>query len=88
MNKKEKELLRGEFIGLKALIDNKNQGKILDETKNMFLIQTGKGNKKFTKKNHDFTLIKKHQKITINGEKLTEKPEERIKEKWLNLRTK
>ena len=83
MNKAEKNILRGELIGAKVKIDDRWEGKIIDETKNMFLVATDDGEKKFIKKTHDFEITKNRETIKINGEKLCIKPEERIKEKWL-----
>jgi RNase P/RNase MRP subunit p29 len=71
-----------EFIGKQIEItksSNKQQeqikGKIIDETKNTFKIKTE--NKTITILKKDKTFIINNQ--TIKGDKITKKPEERIK---------
>ena len=67
-----------EFIGKKAEIDysgKKFEGTIIDETKNTLTLET---------KNKTIKIIKKSSIITINGkkingEKITKRPEDRIK---------
>ena len=73
--------LRGEFIGLKAkVIDSRDvslkgiEGIIIDETKNMLIIETSKGIKKVAK-NIAIFEINGH---SINGKKIRYRPEERI----------
>ena len=69
------------FIGKKVkIIDAKNksniglEGVIIDETKNMFVIENRK-KQKIIKENVTIMIDNK----TIEGKKLTKKPEERIK---------
>lgn len=73
--------LRGEFIGLKAkVIESKDaslkgiEGIIIDETKNMLIIDTGKKIKKVAKNIATFEI----DGHTINGKKIRYRPEERI----------
>jgi len=73
--------LRGEFIGLKAkVLDSKDsslkgiEGIIIDETKNMMVIETPKGIKKVAK-NIAIFEIDGH---SIDGKKIRYRPEERI----------
>lgn len=78
MDKKLEKLIKGELIGLNVKIIGKNiQGKITDETKNMLTIHTKKGYKKIIKKNS--TIEFENEKITIEGNMLVARPEERIK---------
>ena len=73
-----KEIEKDEWIGLKAKIyynDNKFKGKIIDETKNTITIKTKDGEKKFLKQNLKIEI----DGITLDGKKLTKRPEERIK---------
>ena len=68
-----------EFIGLNVEVINKNiQGKIIDETKNMFTIKTKEGYKKIIKKNSKMKFTMNNEKITIEGDKLIARPQDRI----------
>ena len=92
MSKKEKEaqIVMGELIGRKTEVKestdpNKKgiKGKITDETKNTIKIETEKGEEKTVpKKTSKFKFTIKHQEITIKGEKIKHKPEDRIKKNW------
>lgn len=77
MNKHQQE-----YIGKKIKItksENKQQenieGKIIDETKNTFTIQTNKKTIKIIKQGKTFEINGEK----INGDKITKRPEERIK---------
>lgn len=82
------EFVRGELIGLEVLItDSKNksligvQGKIVDETKNMFIIKTKDSEEKKIIKNQctfEFTLDNR-EKVAVEGENLVARPEMRLK---------
>lgn len=80
------KLKKAELIGITIeIISSTNQkniglkGKIIDETKNMFVIETKKGVKKISKKENTFK-VKMFGKIwKIKGESLQKSPEERIK---------
>lgn len=89
--KKYDEKLRGEFIGLRLKIissPNKNnvgiEGKIIDETKNSFIIQKINQTKTYRK-----TIIKDQclfevtfkddSKISVEGKTIALRPEDRIK---------
>ncbi len=83
------KFLKQEHIGEEVLIENKKtkrvtQGKIIDETKNTYLLMTGdKGhNKKIIKViKEQNNIIFINQKLKINGSKLNKRPEDRIKMK-------
>lgn len=84
MAKRLNELLKMELIGLNVKITSKNismDGKIIDETKNMFTIRTKKGDKKIIKKNCKIEFDIDNEKIEIDGEHLAKRPDERIKTK-------
>lgn len=73
-----------EFIGCEIrVIQSKNKdlenikGKIIDETKNTFKVLTYDNQKKILLKQGCVFLINNQQ---INGDKIIQKPEERIKE--------
>jgi len=77
-----KNFLRHEFIGLKAKVMMSRdkslegvEGKIIDETKNMLIIETEKGIKKIAKDVAVFE-IDGHK---VNGKKIRYRPEERIR---------
>ena len=82
----EKTLARDELIGLKVKILqctdptwNGCNGLIIDETKNTFHIKTEQGIKTIAKKTAIFEFVVDNEKIGINGEKITFRPEDRIK---------
>ena len=79
-------ILRHEFIGLCVVVvdaGKKNligiQGEIVDETKNTFIIETKKGEKKVLKRGTDFKICLQKTEIIINGDNLVGRPEDRIK---------
>ena len=74
--------MRSEFIGSEIeVIDSKNKsliglkGKVINETKNTLTIKTKDSRKKIIKEQ---ITIKINEKV-INGEKISIRPEERIK---------
>ena len=75
------ELLRGEIIGLKTrVLNTKIKGRIIDETKNTFLIETDdKKLKTVIKGSNEFEFCLNGRKITINGKQMSLRPEDRIK---------
>ncbi len=77
-----KKFLKSEFIGLPIKIIQctdksleKVEGKIIDETKNMFVIETEKGIKKVAKCIAKFEI----DGNIIDGEKIAYAPHERIR---------
>jgi RNase P/RNase MRP subunit p29 len=72
----EKKSLIGKIARIK-LGDIHYKGTIIDETKNMIHLQTGKKVVKIIKKQSLIEINKK----TISGNKLLKRPEERIKSK-------
>ena len=72
-------MLRGELIGLEVIIDKKTRGRIIDETKNMFVVRTKEMQKKYIKKSHEFEFIFQNKTVRVNGGLLVAKPEDRIK---------
>lgn len=79
-------ILRHELIGLKIEItDSKNKslmglkGKIVNETKNMIIIETENTIKKIIKKQIKMKLKLINKTIEIDGKKLVGTPENRIK---------
>lgn len=71
-------IVKSEIIGKKSeIIYNKHKfvGKIIDETKNTIILATKRGNKTILKKNATI-IIDDHK---MHGQKLTKRPEDRIK---------
>jgi len=82
----EKNLVKDELIGRHVTITKctdpkwvSKKGVILDETKNTFLIKTGKQHKKIAKKIATFAFEYEGNTVEINGLRLTYRPEDRIK---------
>jgi len=84
-----KDILRGEFIGLDAeVVESKNRslrgikGKIVDEHKNTFTIETN-NKEKMILKNQVTLMVKIKQKAyKIKGELLVARPEARLKKSF------
>jgi len=85
----EKNLVRHELIGLEVEIrksTNKSQieikGRVVDETYNMLVIETKKGEKKVEKKSCVFIFkLPNGKKVEVEGWILVGRPEDRIKKK-------
>ncbi len=82
----EKTLSRDEFIGLRVKILEctdptwiGQNGLIIDETKNTFLIEIKNKKKIIAKKTAKFEFTINGEKISITGEKIVFRPEDRIK---------
>jgi ribonuclease P protein subunit POP4 len=83
-----RDTLKGELIGLEIEIVNARnrslvglQGTIVDETRNTLTIMQENKEKKLIKDQITFTTSINNQKITINGEDLVGRSEERLKKK-------
>jgi len=82
-----KERYAIEYIGLKASVlknPSKNRmgisGKVVDETKNTFIIEQTSGKVvRIPKKNSSFLFHKGNEKFEIDGNKIIYRPEERTK---------
>jgi len=79
-------MIRHELIGSEIkVISSKNQnlenveGRIIDETRNMIIIDTKNGIKKIIKSQAKMEINLKGRKIEIDGKELVGRPEERIK---------
>ena len=91
---KRKELIKHELIGrIIKIIDSTNKaniglnGKVLDETKHLLIIETSNGIKKVSKKGNIFQIKYLDEKVNIQGELLFGAPAERIKTKVKNENT-
>jgi len=88
-----RNLIRHELIGLNVkIIDSSNKfhvgikGMVVDETKNLLIIETKKGLKRVQKKGTKFVFtIPNGRKFKVNGTRIIARPEDRIKlrvKKW------
>ena len=69
-------ILSIELIGKNIRVKNKNiEGKIIDETKNTFVIRQGSSKKIIQKKNNSFEI----EDNIIEGSMILMRPEERIR---------
>lgn len=80
---KDNDVVKYEFIGEKLkVVDSKNKdvigikGKIIDETKNMFILDNGK---KIIKDQSVVEISIGEKKFRINGKILVGRPEDRLK---------
>ncbi|MAG78085.1 ribonuclease P protein component 1 [archaeon] len=81
-----KNLKKHELIGLEAEIITSNnedlvglKGKIVDETRNLIVLETKKGEKKILKKEATFKIKIQDEEVRVDGNVLVGRPEERIK---------
>lgn len=80
-----KDILRAEIIGKNIeIVDSKNKsliglkGKIVDETKNAFIVMSD-GKKKMVLKSHIKMIVKwQDKRILVDGKLLAKRPEDRI----------
>ncbi len=83
----KKAFAKNEFIGENVCITkckdpklNGKTGKIIDETKNTFVIKTEDGKeKRIAKEIASFEFMINNEKIMIEGSKICYRPEDRIK---------
>lgn len=80
------KIVKDELIGINVTIKQCTDpnwinvsGKIINETKNTFLIKVGDQEKKLVKNIAIFEFERENNKITIDGSRLLYKPEDRIK---------
>ena len=75
-----KDIMRHEFIGKRIKVGSRKvEGKVIDETKNSFLVQTEKGRKRLLKNNLKFEIKMDGKNLEIDGNKILMRPEDRIK---------
>ena len=74
-----------EFIGMHAEITNSTNkqiiglnGRIIDETKSMFTINTKKGTKMIAKSNNSWRFSIDNRNVVVEGSKITKRPFDRI----------
>lgn len=74
-----------EFIGMHTEITNSTNkqviglnGRIIDETKSMFTINTKKGTKMIAKSNNNWRFSIDNKNVVVDGSKITKRPFDRI----------
>ena len=74
-----------EFIGLSTQITNSSNlqlvglnGRIIEETKSMFRINTAKGSKFIPKNNNSWKFTIQDKQVTVEGSKISKRPFDRI----------
>ena len=74
-----------EFIGLDTHIVNSSNpqlvglnGRVIEETKSMFRINTKKGTKFIAKTNNSWQFTVQNKQVTIDGSKITKRPFDRL----------
>ena len=84
----KENLFMHEIIGLDAQVVQSNNkqitgisGKVVDETKLMFVLNTKNGIKKIPKKNNEWKFSFYKNELTVNGNLLAKRPQERLGEK-------
>ncbi len=82
----EKNLKMHELIGLDAkVVDSTNpnqigiEGRIVDETYHMLVIETPKGEKMIMKKGAKFSVKLDGKRVMVRGDEINYRPHERIK---------
>ncbi|MGI0141229.1 MAG: ribonuclease P protein component 1 [Candidatus Micrarchaeales archaeon] len=85
MQYNNKNIVLSELIGLKVKVtrclDKKQvglQGLIVDETKNMFFLETKHGTKKVVKKSATFRFYSGGKSYVVKGEEVNFRPAERL----------
>lgn len=86
----KRNLLRHELIGLEARVMDSSDptllgtsGKVVDETRNMLVIEQGKKIKTISKSTSTFLItLPDGERVTVDGKKLVGRPEERVKRRW------
>ena len=81
----KENLFMHEIIGLDAQVVQSNNkqiagisGKVIDETKLMFVLNTKNGIKKIPKKNNEWKFSFYKNELTVNGNLLAKRPQERL----------
>ena len=89
MMRNAKNLVQHELIGLDCeIIESSNpsnirlKGKLIDERMNIFLLRTKIGDKKIQKKNTKIKFFLGDKEVTIDGNIIITRPEDRIKKKF------
>lgn len=91
MTVKKRSLLQHELIGLEARVMDSSDptlpgtsGKIVDETRNMLVVEQEGKIKKISKSTSTFLMtLPNGEKVSVNGKQLVGRPEERVgRKRW------
>ena len=76
-----KDVIKGELIGCIARVPDKNiEGRVIDESKNMIVIETADNQrKKLIKQCNVFEFVVNEQAVRVDGKFLLTRPEDRIR---------
>ena len=81
----KENILLHEIIGLEATVVKSNNeqtvgisGKVIDETKSMFFLNTKNGIKKISKENTEWKFSFDKNELIVNGNLLAKRPQERL----------
>ncbi len=83
----KQNLLRHELIGLETKVMDSSDhtlrgasGKVVDETRNMLVIEQGEETRTISKSNSTFLItLPDGERVTVDGKKLVGRPEERVR---------
>lgn len=83
---KPSNVTRHELIGLKCEArskseDKKIDGRVIDETRNTFVMMTERGRRTLIKDKYDFVFKLPEKNVKVNGVALIGRPKDRIKKK-------
>ncbi|MCD6414822.1 MAG: ribonuclease P protein subunit [Candidatus Diapherotrites archaeon] len=92
-NKALDELARHELIGLNCRVIGSSQkslvgveGRIVDETLNMLIVETSTGEKRLQKESVTLEIEFPEGKFVISGKDIMQRPYERLKKIWRKIR--
>lgn len=81
----KQNIVKHELIGLDVrIVESRSnlkdlEGRVVDETKNLLVVETDKGEKKVPKQYSVFEFKIPHGHVAVEGERLLFRPEDRIK---------
>lgn len=83
---KPSNVTRHELIGLKCEArskaeDKKIDGRVIDETRNTFVMTTEKGKRTLIKNKYNFVFKLPEKNVLVDGKNLVGRPKDRIKKK-------
>ena len=80
---KNSDIMRSELIGLDVLVLSAPfsgiSGRVVDETKNTFTIESAGTERMVPKSGNEFRFTYQNEQIDIEGNKILHRPEDRIK---------
>ena len=78
-------IISHEFIGLNTQVVKSSNpqivglnGRVIEETKSMFRVNTAKGTKFIPKSNNNWQFTVQNKQVTVEGSKITKRPFDRI----------